>query len=422
MRVKFRLIGFKPAIAHLLAVFALVPMVVSQTGLMNAHFGFAPNTPEESQPGQTGSRETQVEGRLLPNRFLHLSFAVNGVVGQLLVAEGEQVRAGQALAQLDNPERLAAQVAAARVEVLNAQQALKELNKTAKSQLAQAEKRLAQARWERAMAASKVKHLRQGPSQLQIDQAYANLQLAEHKLEKAREDRQRAEKKWRNKKSEIWYFVGRHEYKQMLELLDKAIAIAATRVDVAQEKYDDLIEPVDEIDLAMAEADLAVSDAQVRQAQDDRQKLLEGPNPDGLALAEARIHAAETALEAAQAAQADRQLIAPIEGVVADVSLQSGEWAQAGHTVVTIIDPTSWIIETTNLTEMELPYVPVGERITVTVDALPEVEYTARVERVSGLYIEKVGDILYTVRLRLEESDPHFRWGMTVRFAVQKAD
>jgi hypothetical protein len=42
------------------------------------------------------------------------------------------------------------------------------------------------------------------------------------------------------------------------------------------------------------------------------------------------------------------------------------------------------------------------------------VELTGVVERIASAYVEKGGDILYTVRIRMDKLDERLRWGMTV--------
>jgi hypothetical protein len=71
-------------------------------------------------------------------------------------------------------------------------------------------------------------------------------------------------------------------------------------------------------------------------------------------------------------------------------------------------------VETDDLTENDVPSVYPGQPATVVPDALPDLELTSEVESISGLYEEKRGDITYTARLRLNESDPRLRWGMSV--------
>ncbi|MGV8049755.1 MAG: hypothetical protein AB2L21_05310 [Anaerolineaceae bacterium] len=51
--------------------------------------------------------------------------------------------------------------------------------------------------------------------------------------------------------------------------------------------------------------------------------------------------------------------------------------------------------------------------MTLTVDALPGLELHGTVEWISLDYTEKSGDILYSARIRLDDSDPRLRWGMT---------
>ena len=49
-----------------------------------------------------------------------------------------------------------------------------------------------------------------------------------------------------------------------------------------------------------------------------------------------------------------------------------------------------------------------------TPDALQDLKLTGTVESVGRAFKEKSGDVIYTVRIQLEETDPRLRWGMTV--------
>jgi len=55
-----------------------------------------------------------------------------------------------------------------------------------------------------------------------------------------------------------------------------------------------------------------------------------------------------------------------------------------------------------------------GQKVTIVADALPEVEMTGTVVKIDQLFVEKRGDITYTVRVRIDNPDPKLRWGMTV--------
>ena len=68
-----------------------------------------------------------VEGNLVPNEFVNLSYNIGGTIAKVLVNEGDSIEAGQVIAQLDQHDRLAAVVANADLELTNARQALKTL-------------------------------------------------------------------------------------------------------------------------------------------------------------------------------------------------------------------------------------------------------------------------------------------------------
>lgn len=216
--------------------------------------------------------------------------------------------------------------------------------------------------------------------------------------------------------------------REALIQLEQAQIGDTNAVDQAKEDLEDAEQDLawaagdpDEIDLALRKADVIVGEANLAESLRDWEKVIDGPDAEDLEMAEARITQAEAqianaqaAYEAAQAALDDGELRAPWSGTIANLDLMVGEQILPGVSVVTLADFTSWLVETDNLTEIEVPNVAVGQSVLITPDALPDLELLGEVESIGNRFEEKRGDITYTVIISVIETDKDFRWGMTV--------
>lgn len=144
-----------------------------------------------------------------------------------------------------------------------------------------------------------------------------------------------------------------------------------------------------------------------------------GIDPDQLAAAEARVQSAKAALESAGVLIDTRTLNATLGGTVVDLDLQSGELVTAGMPVMTLADYSAWLVKTDNLTELEVARISLGQKVQVVLDALPETTLEGEVTHINARYEEKRGDITYTVTIRLSQTDPAMRWGMTAAVIFQ---
>lgn len=144
-----------------------------------------------------------------------------------------------------------------------------------------------------------------------------------------------------------------------------------------------------------------------------------GIDPDQLAAAEARVQAAKAALESAGVLIDMRTLNATLAGTVVDLDLQNGQLVTAGMPVVTLADYSAWLVKTDNLTELEVAGISLGQKVTVVLDALPQAALEGEVTHINARYEEKRGDITYTVTIRLVQTDPAMRWGMTAAVTFQ---
>jgi multidrug resistance efflux pump len=145
-------------------------------------------------------------------------------------------------------------------------------------------------------------------------------------------------------------------------------------------------------------------------------RLLEENNgllPSAMEALEARLSAAETAVITAQSAVDALTLRAPINGNVADVSIQPGQKISAGEVLLAVADFSEWVVETDSLTEIEVVRIVPGQKVEVVLDALPNLILTGEVKTINSRFEEKRGDITYTVTALLEKGDPQMRWGMT---------
>ena len=342
----------------------------------------------------------KVEGKLVPKEYVNLSFDMGGTVTELLVEEGEKLEAGQVIARLDQSPRLASAVAAAELEVVNARQALKTLNENAEVSTAAALQGVAAARDGVREAERYLNNLKKGSRQTDINSAKADVIVLKDKLDTAQEDFARYERKPEDDVTRATYL--------------SKLADAQRKYDNAERLLNNLQGTPSDIDMAIAEASLSLTQARLALAESDYEEVKSGPDPDALAAAQARLNAAESAQVAAQAALADAELVSPISGTLVQLDLKKGEQVTPLKPIAVVADFSQWKVETQDLNEMDIPRVEVGQSVTVSPDAVPDLDLDGMVESISQLYVEKFGDVTYTAHITVNESDPRLRWGMTV--------
>ena len=185
----------------------------------------------------------------------------------------------------------------------------------------------------------------------------------------------------------------------------QALTDAENALDNAQPRYDADKSTKNELELNAAKDALNLA-----QTAYDKLQQNDGLDPDLLAAAESRYAAAKATLESAQNALV---LTSPLNGTVAGVNLQVGQWVNSFAPAMSVADQSAWVVKTDNLTEIEVVNVKVGQKVSVTLDALPNLALAGSVVSINPQFEEKRGDITYTVTIELEQTDPQMRWGMT---------
>lgn len=137
-----------------------------------------------------------------------------------------------------------------------------------------------------------------------------------------------------------------------------------------------------------------------------------------LQLAHANRELAQSQLTAAQAALGQTELRAPIAGTVADLSVSTGESVASGQTIVTVGDMSTWLIETTDVSELDIVRVVVGDKAQITFTALPSIEATGVVDSIQVRGTTAGGEVSYTVTIRPDVFLPQLRWNMSANVSI----
>ncbi|HEX6032917.1 MAG TPA: HlyD family efflux transporter periplasmic adaptor subunit, partial [Anaerolineales bacterium] len=106
-------------------------------------------------------------------------------------------------------------------------------------------------------------------------------------------------------------------------------------------------------------------------------------------------------------------VLAPFDGVVAELNSKAGSSINAGEVAVIVADFSSWLIETTDLTEIDVVALSEGQPVAVTLDAIPGETLNGVIASIGQTYEVNQGDIVYGVTVALDDSHPSLRWGMS---------
>jgi multidrug efflux pump subunit AcrA (membrane-fusion protein) len=372
-----------------------------------------------------------VDAKVIPVQSADLSLGANGIVAEVLVAEGDRVEAGQPLLRLESARQKAA-LAQAQAQLQRAEAQLAQAKSGAREQeiaAARAALDAAQARLDRsqqgentAVAQASVAEAQAGLQKLKEGTSGDLLIAAETEVANAQARLRQAQSAY-DKVSGLADIAARPESAQLEQATNALgaaqarladlkrgasaadLAAAAARVRGAQAQVQDL--------QSTQPADLAAAQADVRQLKAQLDLVAAGARPEQIQALEADVAAAQAAVAQAEAALAETELKAPFAGAIATLDAKVGEQATTSKPVVQLADLGRWQIETSDLTEIEAVKVTPGTPVTITYDALPDLRQTGTVKLIRPIGKDNRGDIVYTVVVTPDTQDSRLLWNMT---------
>ncbi len=357
-----------------------------------------PAAPTPQPTGTPFPPRTLTEARVIPVQNAALSFPIAGIVDEVLIGEGEDVKSGDVIARLKGMDRARATVTQAEMLVLSSQKNLDDFTEKSSVSTADAELILAQARIELKNAQDARKSLDyQQVSNAALDGLRATYFLALDEFKDA-EDEYEPYKDRGEKDLEKAAFLSK-------------LSNARLAKDRALYNLNKALEMPEPEKVAKADARLSLAEAALADAEMTYDKVKNGPDPSQLVILEAALTNANTQLEAARATLRDLELIAPFDGTVVSNDLKPGQAVNSSISVM-LGDLSAWQIETTDLVELDIVNIQPGDTVSVTFDAIPSLKITGVVNRIKQLGQATKGDTTYTATIDLDQNDPRILWNM----------
>jgi len=297
----------------------------------------------------------EASGSLAAQPFASLTWKTSGVVENVNVAPGDFVKAGDALLSLQ-PSSTSANIVSAKSDLINNQNDLETLLKS------------------------------------DTDRAQTAIDL------EAAQDEYDTAKDWRvSLNGKIW--ITRITYRNM-----------GGRQIPVEHSYRDYPSPAT---IADADRDLALKMSTLEDAQREFDRLKDGPDPDDVAAAQAKV-------DAAQATVNSLNIIAPFAGQVLSVDDRAGDTVSAGDLSVNLADLNHLYVET-QVDESDVANVKLGNQAEVTLDAVSGVTLTGEVSAINPVGEVVSGLVKYKVRVDLDkvEDGMFLPLGTTANVVIQ---
>ncbi|HTR19108.1 MAG TPA: HlyD family efflux transporter periplasmic adaptor subunit [Candidatus Paceibacterota bacterium] len=142
-----------------------------------------------------------------------------------------------------------------------------------------------------------------------------------------------------------------------------------------------------------------------------------GDNPISLQVSANSIAKEQEDLATQQQNLADYTIVAPFSGIISAVNANVGD--NANGTLATIISDSQ--IAQLSVNEVDAAKLQVGNKATLTFDAIPDLTLTGTVAEVNSVGTVSQGVVSYDLKISFDANDPRVKSGMTVNAAIQTA-
>lgn len=334
-------------------------------------------------------------GTVRSNQSAVLAWQTSGSIDKLNAEVGDAVRSGEVLATLKESS-LPQSIILARADLVTARRALDDLissdvaRATAYQAMVVAEKELTDANTSRLSKA----YTRGSQSTIELNQA--DLLLAKEEFDAAEENYN--------------LFAERDDNDVMKANALSRLAAARRGLERAEANLNYVQTMPNDNEIAQADARIQVAEARLKDAQRAWERVKDGPNSDDITAAEARIKAIEATL-------ALIDLEAPFNGTITEVPGKPGDQVQPGS-VAYRLDDLSRLLVDVQITEVDINRILPGQPVSLSFDAIQDVEYSGTVTQVGRVGTAIQGVVNFTVTIELTNPDEQVRPGMTAAVTI----
>jgi HlyD family secretion protein len=342
----------------------------------------------------------------IETREIRVGSKIGGRVLEVLVVEGQEAQAGQALVKFDIAE-LQTQYSQAQARVEQQRARLVRLERGARPE----EKAQARAATETARAT--LEAVRNGPRPEEIAQARASVAAASAEVNSAEA-----------------------EFKRM-ERLRETGDISRQDFDTAKFRYENmrarLESEKERLGLLLSgsrKEDIRAAEERFRQAQEAENLVLAGPRSEEIADARAQLNEAMAGVEQIKVQLAEGEVTAPANSVVEVVSVRPGDLLTPNQPVARLLERDQiWV--RIYVPEPQLGLVKVGQRAQIVVDTFPKEPFAGTIEQINseGEFTprniqsrDERAHQVFGVKVRIDNREGKLKPGMAADVTILRQD
>ncbi len=329
-------------------------------------------------------------GIVRSNQSAFLAWQINGNINEVFVEIDDQVKADQILASLSKGS-LAQSIILAQADLVNAK---RNLDTLMNSSLAKAQAQSALANATEALDTAETRReskAYQRASDQVIEEAYANYILAKDEASK-----------WEQRYDTV---DDRPEDDPVRAAALSEWAAAKQILARAEANLRYLESDPDAEEIAVAEGNLVLAQAQYDEALREWERLKDGPDPDDILAAQARIDAIQATIDAAN-------LRAPFDAVITEVRSKPGDQVNPGS-ISFRLDDLSRLIVDVQIPEVDINSIKTGMTARITFDGIQGKDYNGTVIEVARVGTSVGGVVSFNVAVELNDADESVLPGMT---------
>ncbi|HIK19411.1 MAG TPA: efflux RND transporter periplasmic adaptor subunit [Leptolyngbyaceae cyanobacterium M33_DOE_097] len=342
-------------------------------------------------------------GTVQPEQSVNVSPKSSGVLKQLLVKEGDRVKAGQILAYMDD-SNLRGELTQAQGQLRSAQANLQRLiagNRPQDIATAEAALRAAEANLQRLVAGNRPQDI--GQASAQVRNAQATLQQAQ-----------------------LTYSRNQQLYGSGA-IARQDLDTARTSLESAQAQLAQAQQALSLQKAGSRSEDIAEARAQVEQARQALSLQRAGTRPEEIEQARAQVETAQGSVETTQSRIADTVIRAPFDGIVNRIYADPGSFVTpttSGSEVSSATSSSILAIASRNqvmakVAETSIPKIKLGQTVLIEADAYPGRTFQGKVTQVATQSVVEQNVTNFEVEMALNDPKTELRSGMNVNVNFQ---